>query len=262
MTLIVAFLLGLIQGIAEFLPISSSGHLVLLSKIFGIQNNIFLISILLHFATLFVIVFSFRKQIWDMIKRPLSKDAINLYLATVFTFLLVVFYKVCLGDFFENSKLLPFGFLATAMLLLLTYFLTKNTERNNQYSKDYLTIKKSSATLMGIAQGFAVLPGISRLGSTMCVGMLTGENKNKVVEFSFILSIPIILASLIYEVFRGSFSSLSSTQNVFPLIVAFLTAFFVGLIFIKLMLKVVEKGKYYWFSVYLIILSIFSFFII
>src|SRR5574344_2144193 len=117
MSWILAIILGLVQGIAEFLPISSSGHLTLVSKIFGSQENTLLISVLLHFATLFAVIFTYRKYIWELIKHPFSKDAINLYIATIPTILIVIFFKLCLNDYFESSKLLPFGFLITAILL-------------------------------------------------------------------------------------------------------------------------------------------------
>jgi undecaprenyl-diphosphatase len=178
MSWIIAIILGLVQGIAEFLPISSSGHLTLVSKIFGSQENILLISVLLHFATLFAVVFTFRKYIWELIKHPLSKEAINLYIATIPTVLIVLFFKSCLSDYFESSKLLPFGFLITAILLLFTYLIVG---KKNEYEKQ---INKKSALLMGIAQGFAALPGISRSGATICTGLLSGEKREETVRFS------------------------------------------------------------------------------
>lgn len=258
MSILIAILLGIVQGIAEFLPVSSSGHLTLVSKLFGIQNDIVFVSVLLHFATLFVIVFTFRKEIWEMIKHLLSKEAKNIYIATIPTVLLVLFYKTCLNDFFGNSKLLPFGFLATAMFLLLTYFIAGNKKEKINY-KDQ-AMNKKSAFLMGFAQGFAVLPGISRSGATICTGLLSGEKREETTRFSFIMSIPIIIASVAYELFTESVSI--SGIGVAPLIVSFITAFIVGLIFIKLMLKIMKKAKYYWFSIYLIIIAVASFFIV
>lgn len=258
MSILIAILLGLVQGITEFLPVSSSGHLTLVSKLFGVQNDILFVSILLHFATLFVIVFSFRKEIWEMIKHPLSKESKNIYIATVPTVLLVLFYKTCLDDFFSSSKLLPYGFLTTAMFLLLTYFIAGNKKEKTDYSTQ--PMNKKSAFLMGVAQGFAVLPGISRSGSTICTGLLSGGKREETTRFSFIMSIPIIIASVAYEIFTGSFSL--AGVGVAPLIFSFITAFVVGLIFIKLMLKIMVKAKYYWFSIYLILVAIASFFIV
>lgn len=262
MSLIIALLLGFVQGIAEFLPISSSGHLILLGKIFGIQNDILSISIFLHFATLFAIIFVFRKYILEMIKNPLSKESVNLYIATLPTFLIVLFYKSYLEDIFTSSILLPLGFLVTALLLLFTYFISQKKEKKQSYLKEFTEIKKSSAILMGVAQGFAVLPGISRLGITFCTGILSGEKREDVTRFSFILSIPIVLASVVYDLVKGGGSIINTNQNIFPLFLSFMTAFCVGLISIQFILKVMKNGKYYWFALYLIVLSIVSFFII
>jgi undecaprenyl-diphosphatase len=257
MSLLIAILLGLIQGITEFLPVSSSGHLNLISKIFGIQNDIIFISVMLHFATLFAVVFAFRKQIWEMIKHPLSKEAINLYIATIPTVLLVLFYKTCLDNFFSNQKLLPFGFLITAILLLFTFFMAGNKFQNKEKP-----IEKKSAFLMGFAQGFAVLPGISRSGSTICTGLLSGEKREETTKFSFILSIPIILASVVYELVTEDVSSVFSLEMITPLVFSFITAFIVGIASIKFMLKIMKNAKYYWFSIYLFAIAIVSFFII
>lgn len=258
MSLLIALLLGLIQGIAEFLPISSSGHLTLVGKIFGIQNDILLISVLLHFATLFAVLFTFRKYIWELIKHPFSKEAINLYLATIPTILIVIFFKTYMNNFFENSKILPMGFLFTAMLLLLTYIiLGKNKEREKTNE-----IKRNSALLMGITQGFAIIPGVSRAGSTICTGLLSGEQRKATTRFSFVMSIPVIIASLIYELITTDISVIATTNIIAPLLVAFFTAFIVGLFAIKIMLKVMENAKYYWFALYLLVISIVSLFVV
>ncbi|MDD4110741.1 MAG: undecaprenyl-diphosphate phosphatase [Clostridia bacterium] len=258
MSLLIAFILGLIQGIAEFLPISSSGHLTLVGKVFGLQNDIMLISVLLHFATLFAIIFTFRKYIWELIKHPFSKEAVNLYIATIPTILIVVFLKTYLNNFFENSKLLPFGFLFTAMLLLLTYLILGKKKEEQKVRE----MKKGSSLLMGFAQGLAVIPGISRAGTTICTGLLSGEQRKETTRFSFIMSIPIIIGSLIYELIFTDISGIATNIMIAPLIVSFLTAFIVGIFSIRIMLKVMGKAKYYWFSIYLFAIAIVSFFII
>lgn len=257
MSLIVALILGLVQGVAEFLPISSSGHLTLISKLFGVENNILLTSVLLHFATLFVVAFTFRKYIWELIKHPFSKESVKFYIATVPTVLIVIFFKIILNNYFENSKILPFGFLLTGMLLLFTYLIN---ERKNEYKNNQ--INKKSAFIMGIAQGFAVLPGISRSGSTICAGLLSGEKREETARFSFVMSIPIILASVIYELITEDISTIAISSMIAPILISLLTAFIVGLFSVKMMLKIVKNAKYYWFSIYLFIISIASFFIV
>lgn len=257
MSVLIAILLGLVQGITEFLPVSSSGHLTLVSKIFGVQNGVAFISVMLHFATLFAVIFAFKKYIWEMIKNPFLKEAVNIYIATIPTVLIVLFYKTYLDNFFTNSKLLPFGFLTTAVLLLLTFLMA-----GNKTQKKEKIIEKKSAFLMGFAQGFAVLPGISRSGATICTGLLSGEKREETTRFSFIMSIPIIIASVIYELITEDISAIANVDMIAPLIFAFITSFIIGLVSIKFMLKIMKNAKYYWFSIYLFILAIASFFIV
>ena len=257
MTILVALILGLVQGLTEFLPVSSSGHLMLLNQIFKIEGDFLFISIVLHLATLFAIVIVFYKEIWQLIKHPFSKQAINLYIATIPTVTIVLLFKAFIEKFFNNASLLPFCFMFTAFLLVITQFLSnkKQVDFNKQ-------IKTSSAFIMGISQGFAVIPGISRSGSTICTGLILGEEREQTAKFSFLMSIPIIFASLLYEIIFTDSVITIKTVGVLPLLIAFLSAFLVGILSIKFMLRVVKNSKYYYFSIYLIALSILSFFII
>lgn len=258
MSWLIAIFLGIIQGIAEFLPISSSGHLILVSKIFGIQNDIMPVSILLHFATLVAVIFVFRKYIWEMIKHPFSKDAVSVYIATIPTVLIVFLIKGAFNNFFNNFKLLPYGFMITGLVLLLTYLIAGKKKEDNIKGRP---IKYESAILMGIVQGLAIFPGVSRSGSTICTGILSEEKRESATRFSFIMSIPIIVASVAYEFIFGEYISIS-VNMITPLVFAFIAALIVGLFSIRLMLKIMQKAKYYWFSIYLFVLSIISFFII
>lgn len=258
MTLFVALILGIVQGLTEFLPVSSSGHLTLLNKIFGIQGDFLLVTVLLHLATLFAVFYVFRKEIWELIKHPFSKDAVNLYIATIPTVIIVLLTKGLLEDAFASAKLLPYCFLITAILLFFTYLLSKKKKDQIQYRQ----LKKSSAFIMGVAQGLAVMPGISRSGSTICAGLLAGEECEKTTQFSFLMSIPIILASMAYEFITADLAAVSTSNMIIPLIFAFLSAFIVGIFSIKFMLKIVKNAKYYWFSIYLVALSIVAFFVV
>ena len=257
MSLLIALLLGLIQGIAEFLPISSSGHLTLVGKIFGIQNDILLFSVLLHFSTLFAVLFTFRKYIWELIKHPFSKEAINLYIATIPTILIVIFFKTYMNNFFEILNFTNGIFIYCNVVAINLYYLGKNKEREKTNE-----IKRNSALLMGITQGFAIIPGVSRAGSTICTGLLSGEQRKATTRFSFVMSIPVIIASLIYELITTDISVIATTNIIAPLLVAFFTAFIVGLFAIKIMLKVMENAKYYWFALYLLVISIVSLFVV
>ena len=260
MSILVALTLGIIQGLTEFLPVSSSGHLLLLNQIFGINGDFLFVSIILHFATLLAVVFVFWKDIWELIKHPFSKNAVNLYIATIPTVIIVLIFKKFIESSFENASLLPFCFMLTAVLLLITYLLSN--KKNKVEYENYCEIKKSSAFSMGISQGIAVIPGISRSGSTICTALILGENRKESAKFSFLMSIPIIIASMIYEILFSTSSVSINEIGILPLIIAFLSAFFVGILSIKFMLKVVENAKYYYFSIYLFVLSIVSLFVV
>ena len=197
--------LGLVQGLTEFLPVSSSGHLVFLDKIFGVETGNFLfVSILLHVATLFSVIVLYRKTIFELIKHPFSKQSKLVIVATIPTVIIVLLFK----GFFENSfsgSYLSICFMFTAILLMLTYFKTKNIK------KKYKQFNYTTALGVGLMQGLAVLPGISRSGSTISTAVLMGSDPNDATSFSFILSIPIILASLLYEVY----SCITSGASIF-----------------------------------------------
>ncbi len=251
MTIIEAIIFGLIQGLSEFLPISSSGHLVLFSKIFSTQGDFIFFSVLLHLATLLAVLIYFHKDVMELIKHPFSKKAQMIYLATIPTIVLVLIFKSFVEDAFSGA-LLPFCFILTAVLLVISQILsTKSTKK----------LTKGGAIAMGIAQGIATFPGISRSGSTICTGLILGYERNETASFSFLMSIPIIIASMAYELLKG-FKLGFGQIFVSPTIVAFVVAFISGLFSIKFMMWAVNKLKLYWFGVYLLIIGIISFFVV
>ncbi len=257
MELLYFILLGLVQGLTEFLPVSSSGHLVFLDKIFGVETGNFLfVSIILHVATLISVIVLYYKQIWHLIKNPFSKETLLIVVATIPTVIIVLLFKGFFEDAFSGSYL-SICFMITAIILMLTYFKTKS-QKNLPY--DNITYK--NAVVIGIMQGFAVLPGISRSGSTISAGVLQGIDSEKATSFSFILSIPIILASLMYELFscfyNGGQFFVGSYIN---LIISFIIALVSGIFAIKIMKKIAKTGKYYWFSIYLCVVALISCFI-
>ena len=246
------FFLGIIQGLTEFLPVSSSGHLVLFGNLFGIEESLF-ISILLHVATLLSIVVVFYKDIWQMIRHPFSKQTTMLVVATIPTCLIVLVLMPIIKQSFAGG-LLPICFLISAILLLVSEQLSKKKEKKEMTYK--------TAFIMGIAQGFAVFPGISRSGSTISAGLLSGGEKESVAKFSFLMSIPIIFLSLIMEIYEIVTGSLKLQIQILPTILAFVSAFVVGIFAIKLMIKLTVKSSLKWFSLYLVIISIVSIFVL
>lgn len=235
-------LIGFIQGLTEFLPISSSGHVVLFGSLFDL-DNLLLLSVVAHVGTLFAVIFCYRKRLIELVKKPFNKTNINLLIATIPTVVIVLLFNHFIEDNF-STKTLIWGFLLSAVLLIIADF-----------KKDsYRPVNKRSALYMGLAQGMALLPGISRSGSTLVCGLLVGVEKNEALDFSFLMSIPIIIASAVYESIK--LFTMQLTVNWLGIFIVMITSFIFGILSIKLMLKIVKKNKLYFFSIYLIVLSL------
>lgn len=239
-------ILGLVQGLSEFLPISSSGHLLLLGKIFGIEDSIF-VSIFLHIATLLSIIVVFRKEIWRMICHPFSKETISLCLATIPTCVIALVLLPLVKKSFDGQFLYIF-FLISAIMLLFVHFYSK------KHKNQGFTLK--NALIMGVAQGFAVFPGVSRSGTTISAGLISGGDKSECAKFSFLLSMPIILASMAGEIFEVCQSGQALSFSPLGLVLGFVIAFVSGLLSIKFMMRVTEKANFMWISGYLIMVAI------
>jgi undecaprenyl-diphosphatase len=249
MSIIDSIILGIVQGFTEFLPVSSSGHLVLFEKLFNINSNVILFNVLLHFASLIAVIIMFRKTILYLIKNPFSTQAKKLYFATIPTVIIVLMFKKFIENSFTSSFFV-YGFLFTALFLIIAEIIAK------KYKSSSGDIKYSSAFIMGIAQGFATLPGVSRSGSTICTGLILGEDREQTASFSFLMSIPIILASMIYElIFGGSIEMI----NILPIIIGMIFTFIFSILSIKIMMNLIKKANLFYFSAYLIILSILIF---
>lgn len=257
-------ILGIVQGLTEFLPVSSSGHLVLLSKFFGVEESLFL-SIILHVATLLSIFVVLRKKILYYFKHPLSDGVRKLIVASIPTCIIVLLLMPILNQSFDGV-FLPYCFMITSVILAATDMLFSNQVfkplKKFVIDEKFSGITYKQAFFMGVAQGFAVFPGISRSGSTICAGVMAGGNKSVIAEFSFLMSIPIIILSLIKEVYEIITLKMPINVDVPSLIIAFLLAFIIGVFAIKIMINLTKKLNFLWFSIYLAALSILTFFII
>jgi len=251
MGILYAILLGLIQGLTEFLPISSSGHLLLFEHIFGINEGNLFFNILLHMASLLAVIIVMRKELWEIIKNPFNQKTWTLLVSCVITVVVVLFLNGN-TDKFTTIGYLGFGFLISSMLIFITQHIGKKT--------NYLTEKQKigylDAMIIGVVQGFATLPGISRSGSTICTSLLLGNNRKESANFSFLSSIPIILGAMVFEIIKGDVGEISNISAI-SCIVGFITSFIVAYFSIKLMYRVIEKGNWLWFGIYLFILALF-----
>lgn len=250
MTVLKALILGILQGLTEFLPISSSGHLLLFENILGIKNGDLFFNVLLHLASLLAVIIVFWKDVVDLIKNPFGKKMKTIIVATIPTVVIALIIKYCFNEFQLNA-FLGFGFFVSAILLLVTTFLKRKRGLNE------LTLNYKNSFVIGLVQGVAVLPGISRSGSTICSGILQGIEREECAKFSFLISIPVILGATILETYEG-FKLGFENVNAAACIVGFLASFIVAIVSIKIMLKIVKKGNWFWFSLYLFVLSIFT----
>ena len=245
----IAVILGLAQGFLEFLPISSSGHLVIAERLFAVDMNFVMLNVALHLATLVAICIFYRKTLWYMIRHPFCKLNRMLALATVPAVVAVILFKRFVEQANHSVIFVGVGFLVTAVLLGVSGCLAKNTARA-------IPMNYRTATFMGLGQALAVLPGISRSGTTLAVGLMDGAERNGALDFSFLMSIPIIIASVVYElIFVDAFSGLVLV-DILSIGVAMLVAFVAALAGIKLMQKLTQKVNFKWFVLYLLVAGV------
>ena len=240
-----ALVLGIIQGASEFLPISSSGHLLILEKA-GVGKQDLFFNVMLHVGTLVAVLVATRKTWWQLLRHPINKTNGYLLVACVPTVAIAILFKLFAPALLEG-KLLGCGFVLSACLMYIG--------ENFQMTKSpLLTLKKSILT--GVLQGIAVLPGVSRSGATISALTLQGIEKENATTFSFLLSIPIIIGSAAYEsidlVVGKTPLSISPEAVVTGVVAAFLS----GLLSIKMFLNFVKKHSFAGFVTYTLILGI------
>lgn len=265
MSIWVLLLLAVVQGLTEFLPISSSGHLVVLYNFFGIENNVKLLSILLHIATLLSVLIYYRKELLILIKKPFCSTNRKIIVTTIFTCMVVLVIKPFIDKSFNGEWLFSF-FLITAMLLFISDYMadrneilsrtinfkTETAKIVNDIDVTNMPITYKQAIIIGITQGIACFPGISRSGSTIAVSRMCGAKDS--ARYSFLISIPIIIASFLMEILEGNIAAID--VNILWLIAAMIICMIVGLVCIKVMTRLVAKNRLAYFAYYLIVLSI------
>jgi undecaprenyl-diphosphatase len=240
MTLIQSIVLSLIQGITEFLPISSSGHLNLAQYFFNLQPSLSL-DIFLNTATFISVLFFFRKQL-----KYFFTNLKYIIVGSIPAGIIGVLFKDNIKSLFSNPKLLPLFFLITAALVFSTKF-TKPKDKSLNYS---------IAIVIGFFQALAILPGVSRSGSTIFAGLLLGLSSIEAFNFSFCLFIPASLGALIMGIKDMSFTNTFTTEYLLAFIITCIT----GVVALNLLKKVLINHKFWLFGVYTFILAISLFF--
>ncbi len=252
MTLLESIILGIIQGLTEFLPVSSSGHLVLFQHIMGHKEVPLLFDVLLHVASLIAILIFFRKKLFALAEGVVIKkddnsirEMIMLAIGTGVTVAMVVFVKPVLMHIREHPKILGFTFLFTAAILVVANYLMKKI-------RDDRSVSVKDALFIGFFQGLAILPGISRSGSTIAAALFKKIPGEKAVEFSFLLAIPAIGGAMVLEAFKGEWGSI----EFIPTLAGCIASLVASLFALKLLVIMVKKTILFPFAAYLILLSI------
>lgn len=250
-----ALILGLIQGLTEFLPISSSGHLILGKEIFGINTGDPTFEVLVHAATVCSTLIVFRKDIAQLFaglfKFKYNEEIVYIFkiaISMIPVLIIGLFFKDFVKDLFgEGLGLVGSMLLVTAVLLSFTYFFKPKKEHPITYK---------GAFIIGLAQAIAVLPGLSRSGSTIATGLLLGEKKSDVAKFSFLMVLAPILGEAFLELLDGQFTPEASGIPLSSLITGFLAAFISGWIACKLMIELVKRSKLIYFAIYCFVVGL------
>ena len=248
MTLFEAIILGTIQGLTEFLPISSSGHLVLGQMILDvkIQGNEF--EVVTHLGTLVSVLCIFWKEILSLILNITDKNTreyiFYIILGTIPAAIIGFGAKSYISELFDSVQLVSVALMVTGLILFFSQKVKKNS----------LTIDANKALLIGITQAIAIIPGISRSGITICTALALGMSGKNAAKFSFLLAIPVISGA-------GLLLALDSQSNITlipltSLIMAFLSSFIVGYICLKWLLSLLESGKFYFFGYYCFLIGL------
>lgn len=249
MSALETLILGIVQGLTEFLPVSSSGHLELVKAIFGSdyeQQQGLLVTITLHAATAFSTIFVFRKDI-VMILSDLLRfkrgESLNFSLKII----LSMIPAVIIGLFFEDfiASLFVGKIALVAVMLMITALLLFLADRVNENNKE---LNYSNTFYIGVIQAIAILPGISRSGATIALAVLLKIDRNKAARFSFLMVIPLILGSMAKSAMDGDLSQDSTA--LLPLLVGFVSAFITGVFACRWMVTLVKKSQLKYFSFY------------
>ncbi len=263
-----AVILGLVQGLAEFLPISSSGHLALLQQAFGVsEDKVLLFAVLLHVGTLISVFIVYWKDIWALIvelcltikdlctgkglrlaERPVRKLGVMIIVATIPTAVI----GLAFSDFFDSlyTSVIPIG-----VGLIITGFLLVLAEKMGEGNRGIQQMNFRNAIFIGLVQGVAICPGISRSGSTLFGSLICNLDRKFAVKFVFLISIPSILGSAVLET-PAAIEAGVTVAELGPILVGMLVAAVSGLVAIKTMIKIVSDKKLSYFSYYVWVLGV------
>lgn len=255
MTLLKAIILGIIQGISEFLPISSSGHLALFQNILDVGQDNLLFDVVLHVGTLVPVFIVFWKEILIILKKPVQKMTGLLIAGTVPAVVAALFFKDGIESLFQNVRFLMLGFTFTGLILLYA-----DRVKPERQIKDAAKITYPDALAVGVMQAVAIAPSISRSGSTIAASLFRKMDRETAARFSFLLSIPAILGAAVLQakdVVTGGVTV--GANDALCMAAGFVAAALSGWLAISFMLSLIKKAKLKYFSLYLFVLAVFIF---
>lgn len=250
MTFFESIFLGLVQGLTEFLPISSSGHLVLFQRLFGTHQDVLLFDIAVHIGTLVPVVIIFREEVMKMIKSPMSRLTLLVIAGTIPTCIIGLLFKKPLEELFMSGKTLGLEFAVTGFILWAAESLKRG-------DKDLKSTNWKDSVFVGIMQGIAIIPAISRSGLTIAGSLFRGFDREWAARFSFLLSVPAILGAAVLHT-KDLVAEGGMCIQISPAVIAAgaAVAAVSGYISIKVMMKVLTSGNMRMFSVYLWVIGI------
>ena len=251
MTVIQAIILGIVQGLTEFLPISSSGHLVLFQKLLKVEGEVISFNIAVHLATLIAVFIVFRKDIFSILKNPFGKMTWLLAVGTIPAVVFALLFKDLIDMLFNSGATLGFEFILTGLIMLYA-------ERKKSGNKRLEGTTYKDALIIGAAQAVAILPAVSRSGFTISGALFRGLDRSFAAKFSFLLSIPAILGAAVFDlkdILEVSGGGLG--MSTLPMIAGTLAAAVSGYLAIKFMLRILQKGSLKIFSYYVFALAVF-----
>jgi len=243
--------LGLVQGLTEFLPISSSGHLVLFQRLFGLSEGMLSFDIAVHLATLVAVLAIFRKEVWGMIRHPTSKLTLLVVVGTIPTVIIGFALKNLIESLFESGRTLGIEFIATGLILIAAEALAKRRAK----AKGLEETTYLDAAAVGTAQGLAILPAVSRSGLTLAGALACGMEREFALKFSFVMSIPPILGAGLLDAKDLVDAGAGLGVPALPLVVGIVAAAISGYVAIRFMLKVFAKASLKYFSYYVFALG-------
>ncbi|KKS80444.1 MAG: Undecaprenyl-diphosphatase [Candidatus Beckwithbacteria bacterium GW2011_GWA2_43_10] len=241
MTLIQALILGLLQGLTEFLPVSSSGHLVIVQHFFGLLTPPVVFDVFLHLATALAVIVVLWRQLFSLDKKTLG----FILFASLPAGMVGILLNSSIEALFSSVKLVALALLITGLLLFFTRYFFSQANRTR--------LTWQNTLLIGLFQALAIIPGISRSGSTISAGIFAKLKPELVFNFSFLLALPAIFGAALLQLKDLNFSS---SPLGLPLVTGFIAAFISGLFVLKLLKKFLSQGKFSWFAYYCLALGL------